>query len=113
MSEFSSPWLETAKTPPRGTDSTASQIASRLAVSAVSETTKHKTPFEEPEGIDDLHAFIAELPPIDMWNVDETVARILAMTDEERAKYSAALIHDWRAWRLALERFGDEPTETE
>jgi len=65
-----------------------------------------KTPLSS---LDELHAFIAELPPVDTWNLDETVSRIRQLSHDERAVFLAALIHDWRTWRIAMVRFGDVP----
>jgi hypothetical protein len=60
----------------------------------------------DPGSIDELREFIAEMPAAEQWSLDETVAHILALSESERGLYYAALIHDWRAWRLAMERFG-------
>jgi hypothetical protein len=108
MNDFTSPWLETPKMPSQRTDCTDSHIEPRLAVSAVSATTRGKAAYKESESLDDIRAVIADMPPSDQWNVDETAARILALSEAERAAYYAALIHDWRAWRLAMDRFGEE-----
>ncbi|MFL5762233.1 MAG: hypothetical protein ACJ789_21240 [Thermomicrobiales bacterium] len=77
-------------------------------VSAMRE--KREKPELEPRELDDIRSFIAEMPAVDQWNLDETAARILAMSDAERAVYAAALIHDWRAWRLAMEQFAEGAT---
>jgi hypothetical protein len=60
--------------------------------------------------IAEIRAVIAEMPPAAQWDLDETAACILALTEAERAIYYAALIHDWRAWRLAMEQFNDYTT---
>jgi hypothetical protein len=68
---------------------------------------REKTSSEaEPSNLDEIRAFIAEMPRTEQWNLEETVAHILALTEAERAVYYAALIHDWRAWRAAMARFG-------
>jgi hypothetical protein len=101
MPEFAPKRLETGKMHVRSTDSTDKSTY----VSTVS------APLEDsPEKTDDLadeqHAFLADLPVIE--GLDETVARILALTDDQRALYYAELIHDWRAWRFAMANFNGE-----
>jgi hypothetical protein len=56
----------------------------------------------------DIRELIGELPAPDQRNLDEMVARILATNDAERQQYAAALMPDWRAWRLATSRLSDE-----
>jgi hypothetical protein len=53
---------------------------------------------------DKQHVDLTDLLAIE--DLDVTVERILALTDDQRARYYAELIHDWRAWRVAMERFG-------
>jgi hypothetical protein len=106
MPEFTSPWLETAETPSRQTDSTDSKTKSCLAVSAVSDTTRHKQPFQKRDAtaaalLDEVRAIIAEIPPANDWNIAQTAGCTRAMSDAERTINYAALIHDWRAWLLA------------
>jgi hypothetical protein len=50
-------------------------------------------------------------PPPEEWNLDETVALILAISESKRQLYAAALIHDCRAWKLAMARI-DDPQES-
>jgi hypothetical protein len=102
MPEFTSPWLKTPKNLSHCADSTDSQAWKGLAVSAVSETTRRKQVYQESCSIEDIRAFIAELPAAEQRNIDETVARILALNDDERALYCAELVHDCRAWRKAM-----------
>jgi hypothetical protein len=121
MPEFTSAWLKTLKTPSQCTDSTDSQDSTCLAVSAVSDTTQQKQPYQQPDASDNLSAFIAELPPVETWNLDETVARIRQLSHSERAMFFAALTHDWTAWKLAMagsvrgnaERVSSDQVETD
>jgi hypothetical protein len=61
-----------------------------------------------PCPVDELNAFIAGLPAVDTWNLDETVARIRQLSHDERMVFFSALTHDWTAWKLAMAP-DDEP----
>jgi hypothetical protein len=98
MREFTSPWLETEKPPSQCTDSTDETPF----VSAVSDTTQQKPLYQQSDASDNMRAFIAGLPPVDTWNLDETVARIRQLSHDERTVFFAALAHDWAAWKLAM-----------
>jgi hypothetical protein len=79
----------------------------KSAKSPARATSPTSTPREKPEPVvlSEIREAIAETPPAEQWDIDRTAAWILAMSESERSVYYAALIHDWRAWRLAMEQF--------